>query len=116
MAEEVPKNQNGGKMAAGSRFCRPKVKMIFAGLLAALLAAPPMLLDLPGHSYHVDEDAWLCESYYYGLFFKKRDMHAPEWQRHEVKFNGLMGKYVLGFGLEQAGVDFHPTIPYCNGW
>lgn len=84
--------------------------------VASVLAALPFVVDVPSHSYHVDEDYWIHQSYYYRLFFKEHNFTSSEWARHDPIYTGPMARYVIGFGIELSGIDFKPTVNDLNSW
>jgi len=87
-----------------TRLNRPGRLPTVIGLVVALaLCAPPLLVDLPGHPYHVDEAAWVWSTFYYRLFFRERNLTAPAWSTGEAKGRPPVAKYTLGMGLDLAG-------------
>jgi hypothetical protein len=92
------------------------LSVIACALVTSFVAAMPFVVDVPSHSYHQDEDCWIYGTCYYRLFFKNHDFTCPDWGRRDTKFNGPMAKYVLGYGIELAGVDFKPTASDMEMW
>ena len=84
--------------------------------LAGLLAAPPFLVDLAAHPYHVDEDVWVESAYYYRLFFKDRNLRSPDWESSEARHRPPIAKYTLGLGLDIAGCTFEADAGRLHSW
>jgi hypothetical protein len=84
--------------------------------LAALLAGPPLLLDLAGETYHVDEYVWLHSSYYYRLFFMERKLDSAEWQTNEGRHRPPIAKYTMGLGLQLSGCGLEPDARKLKAW
>jgi hypothetical protein len=96
---------------------RYRFSVLGCALIAAMLTTPFFVMDVQSHSYHVDEDNWIYSSYYYRLFFKDHNLTSPDWNRRDVKFNGTVGKFALGFGImDVAKLDFKPTPAEMDSW
>ena len=52
-----------------------------------------------------DEIYWVGQAYYFHLAFEQRDWTHPDWQLLPARENPVLGKYVIGVGLQLAGLS-----------
>lgn len=60
--------------------------------------------NLKTHRFHVDEHEFIRKSYYFDLFFIKRDFQDPRWYIEDSPDQPKVGPYIYGFALHLAGV------------
>lgn len=85
-------------------------KWIFVSIFFALFAFS-FFCKLTDTSFDVDEYHFLRKSYYFDLFFTKRDLNDPRWYVEDEPEQPKVGTYIYGLSLHFAGVkDIEATL------
>lgn len=61
--------------------------------------------NLKTHRFHIDEYEFIRKSYYFDLFFVKRDLSDPRWYRYDAPAQPKVGPYIYGAALHLAGIS-----------
>lgn len=82
--------------------------------------------DLKAHVFHIDEWAFIRKSYYFDLFFIKRDLKNPRWYTLDSPAQPKLGPYIYGLTLHLSGIrdiretlsirSFNPNKPGKDHW
>lgn len=61
--------------------------------------------NIPDTTLDVDEHHFLRKSYYYDLFFTKRNLSDPRWYTQDEPGQPKVGPYIYGFALHLSGIN-----------
>ena len=65
---------------------------------------------------HVDEIYWMQSTYFYHLFFQKKDLSNKDWNSYISFDHPPIGKYILGFSLRAGGQNVAATNGGIKEW
>lgn len=61
--------------------------------------------SLKSHPFHIDEQEFIRKTYYFDLFFIKRDLSDPRWYTQDAPAQPKFGPYIFGLSLKLGGVN-----------
>lgn len=67
--------------------------------------------DLKATPFHIDEHEFIRKSYYFDLFFTKRNLNDPRWYTRDAPQQPKLGPYIYGLTLHWIGInDIEKTL------
>lgn len=95
-----------------------KVLPLFKWLVAAIIftfLAFYYFRDVNSHIFHFDEHHFIRKSYYFDLFFIKKDFKDARWYTQDAPDQPKIGPYIYGFALHVSGIgDIEQTLSKLN--
>lgn len=61
--------------------------------------------DFKAGTFHIDEHEFIRKSYYFDLFFSKRNLDDPRWYTEDSPLQPKLGPYIYGLSLHLNGIQ-----------